>query len=130
MPITTTGVGSPTNTGGSPPVNSTSPVVSGIPNTGQVLTTSNGIWTNSPTQYDYQWFSGSSPVGIDQNTYTLQTSDIAAFVYAVVTASNTSGGTQATSNSVGPITNIIERVLQDNVTVRVLQDGVTIRVLN
>ena len=105
MPITTTGAGSTgTGGGGSAPTNSVAPVVSGTTTVGSTLTTTNGTWLNSPTSFDYQWFSGSTPVGLDQNTYIPVTADIGNNITCVVTASNTSGAGQATSNSVGPIT--------------------------
>lgn len=44
-----------------PPVNVTLPVITGQPLSGQLLTTSNGAWTNSPTGYTYQWQVEDSP---------------------------------------------------------------------
>lgn len=105
MPITTTGAGGlGAGGGGSAPTNSVAPVVSGTTNPGSTLTTTNGTWLNSPTQFDYQWFSGSTPVGLDQNTYVIQVSDGGNLIKCVVTASNAAGSGQATSNSVGPVT--------------------------
>lgn len=106
MPITTTGVGgSGIGGGGSAPVNTVAPVVSGGTILGNTLTTTNGTWNNSPTQFDYQWYSGSTPVGTDLPTYTTLITDVGNQIYCVVTASNTAGSGTAQSNSVGPITN-------------------------
>ena len=66
-PITTTGtpsggattvsVTTPSNPAAplSPPVNAVAPAISGTPQQGQMLTVSNGSWTNSPSSYGYQW---------------------------------------------------------------------------
>ena len=37
------------------PVNSTAPAVTGTAKVGSTLTVSNGTWSNSPTNYTYQW---------------------------------------------------------------------------
>lgn len=114
MPIRTTGAGgSGSGGGGSPPSNTSIPVISGSLVQGSTLTTTNGSWSNSPTQFDYQWFSNGVPVGLDQNTYVTQASDVGDNITVTVTASNAFGSGNATSNPVGPITaqpNIIPEV--------------------
>lgn len=93
------------------PVNSTLPVISGATTLGSVLTTTNGTWTNSPISYTYQWKRGATNIGTNTNTYTLVAADSTASITCVVTATNASGSTSATSNTItagnyGPI-NII-----------------------
>ena len=111
-------VGPITGTG---PVNTVAPAVTGTTVVGDVLTTTNGTWTGSPTGYSYQWKSGSSNVGTNVNHYTLQVSDTGNNMTCVVTATNVSGSTPATSNSVGPVTNVpinsVAPVVSGSVTV-------------
>ena len=80
------------------PVNSTLPVISGTTTIGSVLTTTNGTWTNSPTSFTYQWKRGATNIGTNANTYTLVIADSTAAITCVVTATNASGSTPATSN--------------------------------
>jgi hypothetical protein len=112
------------------PVNTVPPAVTGSGTVGGLLSTTTGFWTNSPTGFAYQWYSGGTPIPrATTATYAPQFSDEGNSVYAQVTASNTHGARLALSNSVGPVTGPVERVLQDGATVRVLQDDVTVRVL-
>lgn len=86
------------------PVNDSAPVVSGLPGVGQTLTTTNGMWTAIPTPiFSYQWKSGVSNVGSNQNTYSPVSGDIGANITCVVTATNSQGSANATSNAIGPI---------------------------
>ena len=89
---------------GSAPTNTVLPVVSGTAQQGQTLTASNGSWTGSPTSFAYRWrdcdASGSSCVDIaagTASTYVLQASDVGHTLRVVVTATNASGSTAATS---------------------------------
>ena len=82
------------------PVNSTLPVISGTTTLGSVLTTTNGTWTNSPISYTYQWKRGATNIGTNTTTYTLVTADSGAAITCVVTATNASGSTPATSNTI------------------------------
>jgi hypothetical protein len=43
------------------PINTVAPLVTGTPLTGQVLSVSNGTWTNSPTSFTYVWQCEDSP---------------------------------------------------------------------
>jgi hypothetical protein len=87
------------------PANTVAPVVSGSLSVGSTLTTTTGTWTGSPTiTYSYQWKRGATNVGTNANTYTLVTGDIGSNMTCVVTATNPGGSTDATSNSVGPVT--------------------------
>jgi streptogramin lyase/type II secretory pathway pseudopilin PulG len=97
-----------------PPVaSSPGPVVSGTTEHGQTLTVSNGTWTgDAPTSYSYQWYHcvpgyGCPAVeGATSQSYTLPASDVGDYIYAIVTASDAAGPTQAYSNEVGPVTAI------------------------
>jgi surface protein len=92
-------------TGGGPPptpapVNTVLPNVTGTAVVGNVLTTDDGTWTNSPTSYAYQWKRGATNIGTNANTYTLVTADAGESITCVVTATNGGGSTPATSNAV------------------------------
>ncbi len=87
-----------------PPENTVLPVVSGTPQQGDTLTTTNGTWTNSPTAYAYAWkrcnFSGGECSGISgagSSSYTLEEADVGHTIRSVVTASNGAGETSAIS---------------------------------
>ena len=80
------------------PVNTSLPVISGTTTLGSVLTSTTGTWTNSRSSFPYQWISGVLHVGTNDNTYTLVQADSAAAITCVVTATNASGSTLATSN--------------------------------
>ena len=88
------------------PVNTAIPTISGTAKEGQLLTETNGTWTNSPTGLAYQWqdcdSGGANCVaiaGATASTYTLQYSDAGHRVRVVETASNDAGsGTPATSD--------------------------------
>ena len=82
------------------PVNSTLPVISGTTTIDSVLTSTNGTWTNSPTSYSYQWKRGATNIGTNANTYTLVVADSTAEITCVVTATNATGSTPATSNTI------------------------------
>jgi hypothetical protein len=80
------------------PVNTVVPVVSGSSYVGDVLTTTDGTWTGSPTSYSYQWKRGATNIGTNANTYTLVSADANTNITCVVTATNAIGSTNATSN--------------------------------
>ena len=80
------------------PVNTVLPVVSGSTYVGDLLTTTNGTWSGSPTSFTYQWKRGATNIGTNANTYTLVTADANTNITCVVTATNASGSTPATSN--------------------------------
>lgn len=87
-----------------PPTNTVAPVVSGTPSVGQTLASTNGVWTNSPTGYTYQWKrNGSNISGATNSTYLLVTADVGATITITVVATNADGSASATSNGVGPI---------------------------
>jgi hypothetical protein len=80
------------------PVNTSLPVISGTTTLGSRLTSTTGTWSNSPSSFAYQWISGVINVGTNANTYDLVFADSAADIICVVTATNASGSTPATSN--------------------------------
>ena len=89
---------------GLPPVNTSLPTISGTTTQGQTLTASNGSWTNSPTDFAYQWQrcdgSGANCSDIsdaDSSSYTLVYADAGSTIRVVVTATNDYDSTNATS---------------------------------
>lgn len=83
------------------PSNIVAPVVSGTNTVGSILTTTNGTWSGStPITYTYQWLrNGSNISGATSSTYTLVTADTSNVVSCRVTATNSVGNANATSNS-------------------------------
>lgn len=86
------------------PVNTVAPVISGTAVVGQTLSTTNGTWSNSPT-YSYQWKRGATNIGTNSSTYTLVQADAGntSNITCVVTATNTGGSANATSNQIAQI---------------------------
>jgi hypothetical protein len=85
-----------------PPENTELPVVTGTARTGETLTTSNGLWTKSPTSYSYQWKRSSTIDGYyeaipntDRNWYVLTDSEIGKYLKVSVVASNINGPSAA-----------------------------------
>ena len=98
--------------GYSPPIPgiSTAPTISGTTTFGQVLTTTNGTWSNSPSSYGYQWSraatSGGSYTNISgatSSTYTLVAADVGQYLKSTVTATNGSGSASSTSSATAQI---------------------------
>jgi hypothetical protein len=68
--------------------------ISGTGTVGQVLTATNGNWTNSPTSFGYQWIRGAGTnIGTNASTYTLVAGDSGFPVRCAVTAVNAAGST-------------------------------------
>jgi len=81
------------------PVNTVAPVVTGQFYVGQLLTTTNGTWSNSPTGYTYQWRKDGVPIsGATSNTFLLTIAEVDAYVDCRVTATNVNGSTSTNSN--------------------------------
>jgi hypothetical protein len=82
------------------PVNTIAPEITGGTYVGDVLTTTNGTWSGSPSSYAYQWKRGATNIGTNTNIYRLLNADANTNISCVVTATNASGSTPATSNIV------------------------------
>jgi hypothetical protein len=92
--------------GGSAPANTSPPTIGGTAQEGQTLTASQGVWTNSPTSYAYQWRSCDSGganctdiSGAAGSTYSVTGAAVGETIRVVVTASNASGSGSATSGA-------------------------------
>jgi len=80
------------------PVDSSPPTISGTAQQGQTLTEHNGIWTNSPTGFTYQWLqcdslgNGCMPIaGAAGQTYVPTAADVGHRLAVQETASNKAG---------------------------------------
>ena len=83
------------------PVNTTLPAITGSNTVGSVLTATTGVWTGYPAPtFAYQWKRGATNVGTNANTYTTVAGDAGLVITCVVTATNSSGSVQATSNGI------------------------------
>jgi hypothetical protein len=91
--------------GGTAPVNTVAPVISGSAVVGATLTVDdNGTWTGStPITYTYQWNNGSDIGGATSSTYVVLVGDLGTNIICKVTATNSIGNATASSNSIGPI---------------------------
>ncbi len=91
------------------PQNTVAPAVTGTPARGSTLTAGNGVWTNSPTQFSYQWRrcpSGQSCqdiAGATAATYVAAQADEDAALTVVVTAANAVASGTATADPTSPI---------------------------
>ena len=90
------------------PVNTVAPVISGTAVVGQTLSTTNGTWSNSPASFSYQWKRGATNIGTNSSTYTLVQADAGntSNITCVVTATNTAGSANASSNQIAQILTI------------------------
>ncbi len=86
------------------PANTALPAIGGTGQEGQVLTTSTGTWSNSPTGYAYQWRrcdstggACASVTGATAAQFTLSSADVGKTLRAVVMATNAGGSNSATS---------------------------------
>ena len=87
------------------PINTAPPIISGLPQRGQLLSTTNGTWTGTGTiTFAYQWLRNGAPItGATANTYLLVAADDNAFISCRVTATDDEGSNSKTSNSLGPV---------------------------
>lgn len=86
------------------PTSSSPPTIDGTYREGSTLTTSNGLWTNSPTSFSYRWArcdangnNCSNISGETKNRYRLRSADVNHTVISLVTAKNSDGSTTANS---------------------------------
>ena len=86
------------------PSSNAAPVITGSAIRGDILTCSNGTWTNSPTSFAHQWLrNGVAIPGATGATYVLTQADVGTAVACQVTASNAGGSASRTSASFFPI---------------------------
>jgi hypothetical protein len=94
------------------PANTAAPTISGTPQVTQALTATPGTWSSDTTPtYTYQWQqcdasgnSCSAIAGVTTTTYTVRSTDLAKTLRVVVTATNPSGSSSATSNQTAAVT--------------------------
>jgi hypothetical protein len=84
------------------PANTAPPTVTGTPEVGSTLTTSNGTWSNSPTSYSYRWqrctgTTCTNITGATTHSYVVQEADAGHTLRSVVTATNADGSSSANS---------------------------------
>jgi hypothetical protein len=82
------------------PVNQTRPAITGTAAVANVLSCSQGTWTNSPTGFAYQWIRNGTTVVGTASSYTVQPADAGQALTCAVTASNAGGATTAVSDPV------------------------------
>jgi len=87
------------------PANTVLPVITGVLEFGQSLTSDVGTWTGTdPITYAYQWQRGVANIaGATASTYTLVQSDVGNTVRVRITASNVSGSVSVNSASTSAI---------------------------
>jgi hypothetical protein len=89
------------------PSNNGSPVISGSALVGDIITTTNGSWTNYPRSYTYQWYrSGSSISGAISPSYTTVEADIGNAITCDITATNVAGSSTIDSSNSINVTSI------------------------
>jgi hypothetical protein len=88
------------------PANTVAPVLSGVVQTGQTLSTTNGTWTGSPAPaFTYEWFrDGVEILGAIDPTYVLGFADVGHNIRVSVIGTNGAGSVAAQSNQLGPVT--------------------------
>jgi hypothetical protein len=92
-------------TPGSAPAIAVAPAVTPTSATiGTLLSSTVGTWVNTPTSFTYQWKRGAvTNLGAGTSQYTVVAGDVGQSITCVVTATNSSGSTAATSNAVVPV---------------------------
>jgi len=95
--------------GGPVPANTAAPVIGGSARVGQVLTSSNGSWSNNPNHFDYQWLRCDSAgnncgnFGSNSSSERLSSSEVGHRIRVTVTARNQFGSAPATSVPTGVV---------------------------
>jgi hypothetical protein len=83
------------------PVNTDRPALSGDFLVGTVATCSDGIWTNDPTEFSYQWYRDSREIPLAfMSTYLLINLDREKTISCLVTATNDFGSGDQFSDEV------------------------------
>ena len=91
------------------------PVVSGPAHETDVLTTTNGLWSGSPTSFQYQWLRCATPsggrcaviAGATATTYRLVHADVGYTMRSRVLASNAVGSSSADSDPTAAVTPLV-----------------------
>jgi hypothetical protein len=93
------------------PITRSAPTIQGTPIVGKTLTATNGLWSNNPTSFSYQWLrcddNGNNCVnrnGATDKTYTLKDGDIGHTIVVLVTAKNSAGSSTANSKPTDVVT--------------------------
>jgi len=92
------------------PADLTPPLITGTPQTGQLLTGSVGTWSGSPKKFAYRWrrcnASGVACIAIQHATqlhYTITPDDLGTTLSLVVTATGAGGSASATATATGVV---------------------------
>ena len=90
---------------GNQPINTIAPVISGIAQRGETLTSTTGTWTGVGTiTFAYQWQRDEVNIsGATSSTYVLVADDDNTSITCVVTATDDEGSTNSSSNAISPI---------------------------
>ena len=87
------------------PTVTTAPAISGTPQSGSTLTTTFGVWTQSPNGYTYQWkVAGTNISGATSRTFDLTDAEIGKTITVTVTATNSFGSASSTSAATAAVT--------------------------
>lgn len=87
------------------PTVTTAPAISGTPRSGSTLTTTFGVWTQSPDGYAFQWkAAGTNISGATSRTYDLTDAEVGKTITVTVTASNSFGSASSTSAATAAVT--------------------------
>jgi hypothetical protein len=85
------------------PYATTLPVVSGDQRSGEVLSTTDGIWANGPVTFSYAWLRNGLLVSEYENQFDLTDAEVACMIASRVTATNAQGSASFDSAAVGPV---------------------------
>jgi hypothetical protein len=93
---------------GNQPINTIAPVITGIAQRGETLTSTTGTWTGTGTiSFAYQWQRNEVNIsGATSSTYMLVADDDNTSITCVVSATDSEGTGTATSNAISPILGI------------------------
>src|SRR5690606_580691 len=91
------------------PSNISKPTISGTAKVGETLTASTGVWAGNPEPtYAYQWNRDGDPIsGAENSTYVLIADDFGAVITVTVTATNSEGEDEETSDGTDPVAGIV-----------------------